>query len=65
MAGRCRRGRYEVDLYAVAVQIGERALHYLEVVGTEGQEEAIIGRDLLNHYVVTLDGPAHTVLVAT
>jgi len=54
-------GRYEVDLYTVAVQIGEQQTHYLNVVGTEHQDEIIVGRDLLNQYIVTLNAPGHTV----
>lgn len=54
-------GRYEVDLYTLAVQVGEQSPHYLDVVGTEHQNEIIAGRDLLNQYIVTLNAPGHTV----
>jgi predicted aspartyl protease len=57
-------GRYEVDLYTVAVQIGEQPSQYVDVVGTMRQEEVIVGRDVLNQYVVTLNAPAHTVEVS-
>ena len=53
--------RYEVDLYTLAVRIGDRPSRYIEVVGSERRDEVIVGRDLLNQYVVTLDAPAHTV----
>lgn len=54
-------GRYEVDMYTVAVQIGEQPAHYIDVVGTERRDEVVVGRDLLNDYVVTLNAPGHTV----
>lgn len=57
-------GRYEVDLYTLAVQVGEQQTQYLDVVGTEHQDEIIVGRDLLNQYIVTLNAPGHTVDIA-
>lgn len=54
-------GRYEVDMYTLAVQIGEQPAQYIDVVGIERQDEVIVGRDLLNQYVVTLNAPGHTV----
>lgn len=54
-------GRYEVDMYLLAVQIGEQPAQYVDVVGTERREEVIVGRDFLNQYVVTLNAPGHTV----
>lgn len=57
-------GRYEVEMYTVAVQIGEQMAHYIDVVGTERRNEAIVGRDLLNNYIFTLNAPGHTVEVS-
>jgi hypothetical protein len=54
-------GRYEVDMYTLAVRIGQQPVQYLDVVGTENRDEVIVGRDLLNQYVVTLNAPGHTV----
>lgn len=54
-------GRYKVDLYAVSVQIGQYRPMYVNVVGTNKQDEVIIGRDVLNEFVVTLNAPAHVV----
>ncbi len=54
-------GRYEVDLYTLAVQVGGQPPHYLDVVGTHHQDEIIVGRDLLNQYIVILNAPGHTV----
>ena len=56
-------GRYEVDLYSVSVQIGNHRPIYVDVAGMSGQREAIIGRDVLNQFVVTLNAPAHVVEV--
>lgn len=50
-----------MDLYTLAVQIGEEPVHYIDVVGSERQDEVIVGRDLLNKYVVTLNAPGNTV----
>jgi hypothetical protein len=57
-------GRYEVDMYTLAVQIGEQPAKYIDVVGIERQDEVIVGRDLLNQYVITLNAPGHTVGVS-
>ncbi|MCB9431256.1 MAG: retroviral-like aspartic protease family protein [Ardenticatenaceae bacterium] len=57
-------GRYEVDLYTIAVQVGQHRALYLDVVGTERRDEVIVGRDLLNQYVVKLDAPSHTVEIS-
>jgi predicted aspartyl protease len=55
--------RHEVDLYKVAVQIGMHRPVYVDAVAAE-QEEIIVGRDVLNEFVVTLNAPAHTVEIA-
>ncbi|MCE7981449.1 MAG: hypothetical protein DYG89_09675 [Caldilinea sp. CFX5] len=49
-----------VELYDVYLQIGAYG-QYLLVVGDTFGGKAIVGRDILNHYVVTLDGPAAVV----
>lgn len=56
--------RQEVDLYGVVLQIGHHRPFHLEVVGMESQREAIIGRDILNQFVVTLNAPALTVEIS-
>lgn len=55
-------GRHKVDLYTVSVQIGSHRPIYVRAVGIE-KEEIIVGRDVLNEFVVTLNAPAHTVEV--
>ena len=52
-----------VDLFAVAVQLGPYQQRFLEVVGVTDSDEAIVGRDVLNHLMVTLNGPAAVVEV--
>ena len=52
-----------VDLYAVALELGPLRQGLLEVVGDRFGDEVIIGRDVLNDLLVTLNGPAHTVQV--
>lgn len=49
-----------VELYQVYLQIGGFG-QYVLAVGDTYSDEATIGRDVLNHYVVTLDGPASVV----
>lgn len=56
--------RQEVDLYGVVLQIGQYRPFHLEVVGMESQREAIIGRDVLNQFVVMLNAPALTVEIS-
>ncbi|CUS04532.2 protein of unknown function [Candidatus Promineifilum breve] len=53
--------RVLVDLYAVAIRIGPYQQGLLDVVGTTIDDEVIIGRDVLNHLTVTLNGPASVV----
>lgn len=50
-----------VDLYAVGVRLGPYRQGFIEVVGVVDSEETIIGRDILNHLSVTLNGPAMVV----
>ena len=51
-------GRVEVDLYLVAIQIGTELIQGLHVVGLPATGEAVIGRDVLNQLIVTLNGLA-------
>lgn len=50
--------RYGVSVYAVRIQIGDLTTPLLEVVGREGIDEIIVGRDVLNQFIVTLNGLA-------
>jgi hypothetical protein len=49
--------RYRVPLYAVRFQLGELAMA-VEAIGREGLDEIIIGRDILNQLIVTMNGLA-------
>jgi predicted aspartyl protease len=53
-------GRIEVDLYFVAVRIGSILIPGLHVIATPSTNEVIVGRDVLNQLVVTLNGHANT-----
>lgn len=53
-------GRVEVDLYFVAVRIGSILIPGLHVIAAPFTDEAIVGRDVLNQLVVTLNGHANT-----
>ncbi len=55
--------RIEVDLYLVAIQIGSHLIRGLHVVAAPAGNEAVIGRDVLNQLVITLDGPAEMTTV--
>lgn len=47
-----------VDRYTVAIRLGSLTLHGIQAVAIPSGAESIIGRDLLNNLVVTLNGPA-------
>lgn len=47
-----------VELYFVTVQIDQFNLPGIKAVASRSSNEAIIGRDVLNHLIVTLDGIA-------
>ena len=51
---------YVVFIYSVLISIGNGTPFWSEVVGTQHLEEPILGRNILNHYQVLLDGPAAT-----
>ncbi len=51
---------YPVKLYLVTVRIARHTIYGIRAVAIEPKSEPIIGRDVLNQLVVTLDGPATT-----
>ncbi len=55
-------GRYRVNLYKVALQIAEHRPFFVDVVGTQ-QDDVIVGRDVLNQFMVTLNAPGYVVTV--
>jgi hypothetical protein len=58
-----RGGRHRVKLYSIFVQIGSYSL-FARVVGDEVNREIIIGRDILNQFIVTLNGLASVVEIS-
>jgi predicted aspartyl protease len=56
--------RIQVDLYWVWLYIGNLRPMYVEVVADSVGEEAILGRDVLNQFIVTLNGLASTVEIS-
>ncbi|MEZ4863400.1 MAG: hypothetical protein R3C14_18930 [Caldilineaceae bacterium] len=47
---------YTVDLYAVDVHLAGFHIPAIEVVALNSDNDPLIGRDVLNHLIVTLDG---------
>lgn len=47
-----------VDMYLVRIQVGETIVPIVEVIALQQGAEAIVGRDVLNYLVVTLNGLA-------
>lgn len=51
--------RYNVGVFGVQILIGDIVMPSIEVVGRAGIDEAIIGRDVLNQLIVTMNGLAY------
>ena len=52
------------ELYVVDLHIGVHHIHAVEVAALTAKEENIMGRDVLNHLVVTLNGLAGVTEIA-
>jgi hypothetical protein len=52
-----------VDRYTVSLQLGGMTLHGIQAVAVPAGAESVIGRDVLNHLLITLNGPAFTTQV--
>ena len=50
--------RKRVGIYTVTIQISSHTIHRVHTIAADTGTEAILGRDILNYLVVTLDGPA-------
>lgn len=50
--------RKRVGIYTVTIQIETYITHTVHAVAADVGTEAILGRDVLNHHVFILDGPA-------
>ena len=51
--------RHPAPIYGVQIEIGDLLLPGIEVIGRPGIDEIIVGRDVLNQLIVTLNGLAH------
>ena len=49
--------RRKVDVYVLDIGIGDARLPAIKVVGDDLSNEIILGRDVLNQLIVTLNGP--------
>jgi predicted aspartyl protease len=56
--------RVKIDLYAVSLRLSTFHLGLMRVVGSDHYEEAILGRDVLNQLIVTMNGLASTVEIS-
>ena len=52
------------EVYVVDLHIGEHHIHDVEVAALPAGDENILGRDVLNHLVVTLNGPVGVTEIA-
>jgi predicted aspartyl protease len=53
-----------VDMYLIVVQVGPYTIPGIEAIAMHEGTEAIIGRDVLNQLVMTLNGPAHEIEIS-
>lgn len=51
-----------VNLYDIQLRLGEISM-YMTVIGDSVNKDVILGRDILNHLTITLDGPAGTTII--
>jgi hypothetical protein len=56
--------RMQVDRYWVAIRVGGHMTIHVQVVGDNQGEESILGRDVLNQLIVTLNGLAAVVEIS-
>lgn len=56
--------RYPVDIYAVSLRVGPYAQGAVEVISNRFTDDVIVGRDILNHMIVTLNGLALAVEIS-
>ncbi len=58
------RGRDIVYLYHISLRLADFQQNVVKVVGDPEYDEVILGRDILNHLVVTLNGLASVVEIS-
>ena len=56
--------RTQIDIYTVALNFGPFAFDDIEIAAGKQKDEIIVGRDLLNQFIVTLDGLASVVEIS-
>lgn len=47
---------YTVDLYAVDIHLAGFHIPAVDVIALDGDDDPLVGRDVLNHLIVMLDG---------
>ncbi len=55
--------RYRVAMYIVTLSIGTLTFPDIEVIANQQTDEIVIGRDILNQLIVTLNGPIERVVI--
>lgn len=53
-----------VDRYTITLRISKYIVQTVHAVAVSPEREAVVGRDVLNHMVTTLNGPAYTTEIA-
>jgi predicted aspartyl protease len=51
-------GVQRADRYTVRITVADQTIHAISAVATEAGSEPLLGRDVLNHLTLTLNGPA-------
>jgi predicted aspartyl protease len=54
-----------VDIYLVSVIVGPQTVHGVRVIAVPEDSEIILGRNVLNHLIVTLNGLAGVTEIVT
>jgi predicted aspartyl protease len=65
---RMRWGKHygqEYDVYLAIIEIGPFQFPGIRVLADKQESEPILGRDVLNHLALTLNGPANVVEIST
>lgn len=55
---------FQVSVYEVAIQSGNYVTPKVYAIADRQNQQAILGRDVLNQFVVTLNGLAHVVEIS-
>lgn len=56
--------RYRVAVYMINLSISSIIFSDVEVIANQQTDEIVLGRDILNELLVTLNGPAETVFIS-